>query len=238
MFVPGLKNSDAHPVTVLPGLSNGAFRTNIGVYNGEDSGVSATIQLFNGTTRLGTQTVTLGPHSGTQVNRIFDAVGQAGMATTNAFAVVTASTSSADLFTYAAVIDNATADSSFVSGEEDVPAPSSPGPTSETINVGLSNYLFSPGTNSPIQITAGVATTLIFESSQGSHGFSGVTELGIAGNNNITAATEDDGYGSGQPARTYSVTFTAPLSARGSTFQFWCTIHQLTQNMGGTIHVN
>ena len=33
MFVPGLKNADSHAVTVLPGLSNGLFRTNIGIYN-------------------------------------------------------------------------------------------------------------------------------------------------------------------------------------------------------------
>ena len=237
MFVPGLKNSDAHPVTVLPGLSNGAFRTNIGVYNGEDSGVSATIQLFNGTTLLGSQPVTLGPHSGTQINRIFDVVGQAGMATTNAFAVVTATTAGAELFTYAAVIDNATADSSFVSGEEDVPAPASPSPTSERIDVSLSNYMYSPGTATPIQVTAGTATTLYFESGQGSHGFSGIPALGIQGSNNITTADEGDGYGSpGHPAATYTVTFTAPASARGQTFEFWCTVHPTT--MRGTLRVN
>jgi len=208
------------------------------VYNRGDSGVNAAIKLYNGTTLLGTQNVTLGPRSGTQINRIFDAVGQAGVTTTNAFAVVAADNPSADLFTYAAVIDNATADSSFVSGVEDVAAPTGPAPSAETISVSLTNYSFSPGTNSPVQVTAGVETTLFFEASQGSHGFSGVTELGIAANNNITAGTDDDGYGGGgQPARTYRVTFTAPLSARGSTFQFWCTVH-VPENMRGTIHVN
>ena len=237
MFVPGLKNSDAHAVSVLTGLSNGLFRTNIGLFNRGDAGVNAAIKLYNGTTLLGTQNVTLGPRSGTQINRIFDAVGQAAIATTNAFAVVAAGNPTDALFTYAAVIDNATSDSSFVSGEQDVAAPTGPGPSPETVNVTLTNFAFSPGTNSPVQVTAGVATTLFFESGQGSHGFSGVTELGIAGNNNITAATEDDGYGGGQPARTYRVTFTAPLSARGSTFQFWCTVH-VPENMRGTIHVN
>jgi hypothetical protein len=237
MFVPGLKNSEAHAVSVLTGLANGLFRTNIGVYNRDDSGVNATIKLYNGTTLLGTQPVTLGPHSGTQINRIFDVVLQAAVTTTNAFAVVAADNPNADLFTYAAVIDNATADSSFVSGEEDVAAPG-PAPT-ETINVTLTNYSFSPGSNSPVQVTAGVETTLFFESSQGSHGFSGVTQLGIAANNNITAGTDDDGYGGGQQPRTYrTVPFTPPLSARGQTFQFWCTVHQVTNNMGGTIHVN
>jgi hypothetical protein len=237
MFVPGLKNSEAHSVSVLPGLANGLFRTNIGVYNREDSGVNVTIKLFNGTTLLGTQSVILGTHSGTQINRIFDAVGQSAMTTTNAFAVVTADNPTADLFTYAAVIDNATADSSFVSGEEDVAAPTGPSPTAETINVSLSNYSFSPGTSAPIQVTAGAATTLFFESGQGTHGFSGISALGINGNNNISAAEEGDGYGMApHPATTYSVTFTAPASARGTTFDFWCTVHPTT--MRGTLRVN
>jgi hypothetical protein len=237
MFVPGLKNSEAHAVSILTGLSNGAFRTNIGVFNRDDSGVNATIKLFDGTTLLGTQPVTLGPHSGTQINRIFDVLGQAGRTTTNAFAVVAADNPNADLFTYAAVIDNATADSSFVSGEEDVAAPTGPSPTAETINVSLSNYSFSPGTSSPIQVTAGTATTLFFESGQGSHGFSGVPALGIAGSNNISTAEEGDGYGTpGRAAATYTVTFTAPASARGSTFDFWCTVHPTT--MRGTLRIN
>lgn len=237
MFVPGLKNSDSHPVTVLPGLSNGLFRTNIGVYNREDSGVNATIKLYNGTTLLGTQSLTLGPHSGTQINRIFDAVGQGTMTTTNAFAVVAADNPNAELFTYAAVIDNATADSSFVSGEEDVPAPTSPGPTSETINVTLTNYAFSPGTAQPLQVTAGTATTLHFESGQGTHGFSGVSALGITGSNNIAAQQDGDGYGTpGHAATTFNVTFTPPASARGQTFDFWCTVHPTI--MRGTLRVN
>jgi hypothetical protein len=126
MFVPGMKSSQGHPVSVLTGLSNGLFRTNIGVYNGNDAGVSATIKLFNGAVLLGTQTVTLGPRSGTQINRIFDAVGQGGLVTTNAYAVVESGNAAAPLFTYAAVIDNVTADSSFISGEEDEPGPSGP----------------------------------------------------------------------------------------------------------------
>ena len=238
MFIPGLRNSEAHSVSVLTSLSNGAFRTNIGVYNGEDSGVVVTIRLFNGTTQLGSQVVNLGPRSGTQINRIFDAVGQAGLATTNAYAVVETNDPNAEVFSYAAVIDNATTDPIFVIGAEDERAPSGPGPSAQTINISLTNYSFSPGSNSPVEVTAGAETTLFFEASQGSHGFSGVTELGIAGSNSITAGTDDDGYGGGgQSPRTYRVTFTAPVSARGSTFQFWCTVH-IPQNMRGTIHVN
>jgi hypothetical protein len=124
MFIPGMKVTQAYAVSVLTGLSNGLFRTNIGIYNGNDVGVTATIRLFNGGTQLGSQAVSLGPRSGTQINRIFDVMGQAGLVTTNAHAVV--ESSSAPLFTYGAVIDNATADSSFVAGQEDVPAPVGP----------------------------------------------------------------------------------------------------------------
>jgi plastocyanin len=237
MFVPGMEPSDAHSTSVLTELSNGLFRTNIGVYNGNDTGVSATIKLYNGTTLLGTQSVTLGPRAGTQINRIFDMVGQAGMTTTNAFAVVAADNPNANLFTYAAVIDNTTADSSFVSGAEDVPAPAQPSP--QTINVNLVNYSFNPGTGQPIQVTAGASTTLVFESTQGTHGFSGISALGIAMTNNISAATEGDPYygGGAHAAVTYTVTFTPPESARGQTFNFFCTVHG-AMVMPGTLHVN
>jgi plastocyanin len=237
MFVPGMNASDAHAASVLTELSNGLFRTNIGVYNGNDAGVSATIKLYNGSTLLGTQTLNLGPRSGMQVNRIFDAVGQAGMTTTNAFAVVTADNPSLGLFAYAAVIDNATADSSFVSGAEDDPAPAVVSP--QTINVNLVNYMFTPGTSQPIQVTAGASTTLVFEATQGSHGFSGVSAIGLAGTNKIEAASDGDPYyGNGaHPAVTYTVTFTPPESARGQTFNFFCTVHG-AMVMPGTLHVN
>jgi len=236
MFVPGMKVSDAHAASVLTELSNGLFRTNIGVYNGNDAGVSATIKLYNGSTLLGAQTVNLGPRSGTQINRIFDAVGQAGMTTTNAFAVVAADNVNLGLFAYAAVIDNATSDSSFVAGEEDALAPATPSP--QTINVNLVNYSFTPGTNQPIQVTAGASTTLFFQATEGSHGFSGISAIGLAGASNIAAATDGDPYygNAGHPAVTFTTTFVPPESARGSTFEFWCTVHPST--MRGTLHVN
>jgi hypothetical protein len=126
MFVPGMKSSQAHAVSVLTGLSNGLFRTNVGIYSGNDVGVSATVKLFNGAVLLGTETVTLGPRSGTQLNGIFQRFGQGSLVTTNAHAVVESDNPAAGLFTYGAVIDNATSDSSFVSGELDIPAPEGP----------------------------------------------------------------------------------------------------------------
>ena len=155
MFVPGMKSSDAHATSVLTELSNGLFRTNVGIYNGNDTGVTATIKLYDGSTLLGTQSVVLGARSGTQVNRIFNAVGQGDRATTNAFAVVSSDNPNLGLFTYGAVIDNATADSSFVAGAADALAPAAPTP--QTVSVSLVNYSFTPGTSSPIQVTAGAS---------------------------------------------------------------------------------
>jgi plastocyanin len=238
MFIPGFENSEAHSVSVLTSIANGAFRTNIGVYNGEDSPVAVTIRLFNGPTQLGTQAVSLGPHAGTQINRIFDAVGQGAVTTTNAYVVVDTGDPSAEVFSYAAVIDNTTTDPIFVPGAEDVRAPSGPAPAAETVNVDVSSYNYSPGTSTPIQITAGAETTLFFQSSNGTHGFSGITQLGIAGTNNISAGVEGDPYygGGGRAPTTYSVTFSAPASARGQTYEFWCTLHPTL--MRGTLHVN
>ncbi len=235
MFVPGVKASAAHAVSVVTGLSNGLFRTNVGIYNGNDVGVSATVKLFNGAVLLGMEPVTLGPRSGTQLNGIFGRFGQGGLVTTNAHAVVESGNPAVALFTYAAIIDNTTADSSFVAGEEDLPAPSGPAP--QTINVNLTNYNFSPGSSQPIVVTAGASTTLFFESTQGSHGFSGISSLGLAGASNISAEVADDPYyGGGHPAVTYTVTFTPPVSARGSTFDFWCTVHPSL--MRGTLRIN
>jgi plastocyanin len=237
MFVPGLRNSEAHSVSVLTSLANGAFRTNIGVYNREDSGVSVTIRLFNGATQLGSHVVNLGPHSGTQINRIFDVVGQPALVTTNAYAVVETSDPNGEVFSYAAVIDNATTDPIFVTGAEDVRAPAGPAPNAQTVNVTLTNYSYTPGTSAPIEVTAGGETTLFFESASGTHGFSGISQLGITGSNNISAGVEDDGYGGGtRPPTTYRVTFTAPASARGQTYEFWCTTHPTL--MRGTLRVN
>ena len=125
-----------------------------------------------------------------------------------------------------------------------VPPAATPTPgsgSSQTINVEATTWQYIPGTSSPIQVTAGVATTLVFTSSSGTHGFTGIPELSIAGSNNISAGEPGDGYGGGSSPTVHRVTFTAPPSARGQTFSFNCTLETCGtghDSMRGTLRVN
>ena len=123
MFIPGLPSSSAKVVTVLTSLMNGDFRTNIGVYNPNAVGVTATLRLFDGPVLLGTFPVTLGPQTGAQVNDIYGQLKFGTLKTTNGYCTVESSAAGAPLFTYAAEADNTTQDTIFVVGTDDVPAP-------------------------------------------------------------------------------------------------------------------
>ena len=202
MFVPGVKGSDAHPVSVLPGLANGAFRTNIGVFNPNDVTVAATVRLFQGGALLGSQAVTVGPHSGTQINRVFEIFGQGGVITTNAFAVVESAGATAPLFTYAAVIDNATSDSSFVAGDVDLPSPGGPvatatppgspptatptptptTPATTVVNLTAQQFRWSfDGGGTIFVMHVGQTYELRMRTLDVTHGFSGLPEIGLSG---------------------------------------------------------
>ena len=136
MFIPGLDNSAADPVTVLTSIRNlgpgAGFRTNVGVFNPEDSAVTVTFSIFdaNGAAVGNPVSRPVAGHSGVQVSGIFNAAGAgaAGFVTDNAVIVVSAT---GEVFSYAAVIDNATTDPIFVIGAEDQPPqPFTPGVTS------------------------------------------------------------------------------------------------------------
>lgn len=194
MFIPGLRASEAHATSVLTQIGNGAFRANIGVYNGNDVGALATIKLFSGTALLGVQAVPLGPRSGTQINRIFDVVGQGAVTTTNAYAVV--ESDGAPLFTYAAVIDNATTDPIFVRGADDQRGPggpiatatppppaATPTPTpaaATVVNLTAEQFVwkFDGGANS-FTMHVGQLYELRMRTLDVTHGFSGVAALGL-----------------------------------------------------------
>ena len=129
MFIPGLKNSEAHRNTVLTSVRNGSFRTNVGAFNHEDSAVTVTFTIFDAGVSVGTPVVrSIAAHSGVQVSGIFGAAGQGGHATENAVIVASAT---GEVFSYAAVLDNNTTDPIFVVGAEDRPPQAfTPAPTS------------------------------------------------------------------------------------------------------------
>ncbi len=139
MFIPGLDESDAHSTTVLTSIRHtpassgvGTFRTNVGVFNPEDSPVNVTFTIFDdGTNQVGSPVTRLvGGHSGAQISGIFEAAGAGSVTTSNAVIVVSAAT---EVFSYAAVLDNNTADPIFVVGAEDQPQqPITPIPRSPT----------------------------------------------------------------------------------------------------------
>jgi heme/copper-type cytochrome/quinol oxidase subunit 2 len=225
--------------------------------------VVATIRLYqSGSVLLGSTQVNLAGKTGTQVSNIFQVVGFGSMATTNGYATVE-SDNGLPLFSYAATADNATQDPVLVVGSGDLPAPAGFHPSTPTpagtsapaatptptppvgvpqrIEIDVARYAFTPGTSAPIQVTAGNPTTLHFTSSDVTHGFSGIPQLGINGTNVISPGSYDPYGGGGQPVE-YTVTFTAPASARGQSFPFSCTANPTCGSghatMLGTLRVN
>ena len=157
MFIPGLPSSAAQPVTVLTNLANagsatGSFRTNIGVYNPNATGVTATIRLyeFEGSfppVLLGVMPLNLAGQTGTQVTNIYKTLGFETLQTTSGYATVESSDASKPLFTYAATADNTTQDPVLVVGAPDVPAP--PGFNPPTPTAGSANPTPTPTTAAP-----------------------------------------------------------------------------------------
>ena len=229
MFIAGVPSSEAHTTSVLMQLANGAFRTNIGVYNGNDVAAVATIKLFDGGALLGMQTIALAPRSGTQVNRIFDVLGQGAVTTENAYAVV--ESDGVPLFTYAAVIDNTTTDPIFVSGAEDERAPAgmvvatatpplpppnptpTPTPASTTV-VNLTAEQFRwrfDGSGTSFTMRAGQTYEVHMRTLDVTHGFSGLAEIGLQ-----SAAL--------RPGSAEIVEIARPTAAQVGTHSFVCDI--------------
>jgi len=143
MFIPGLRGDRAFTATVLTSVRhdplNGivaGFRTNAGAFNPGDADASASFVIFDASgAQLAPSLVrTVPAHSGVQISGIFEAAGLPNVATENATIVVTANV---PLLTYAAVLDNRTADPIFVQGAPNqsaqaptaTPTQSGPGPT-------------------------------------------------------------------------------------------------------------
>jgi plastocyanin len=128
MFIPGLDLSAAHPRTVLTSIRNGGagagFRTNAGAFNPADVPVSVTFRIHDasGVQRGSGVTRAVAAHSGVQVSALFTAAGASDFETEDGVVTVQAT---GPVFSYAAVIDNATTDPIFVIGARDV-APDEP----------------------------------------------------------------------------------------------------------------
>jgi hypothetical protein len=129
MFIPGLDGSQAHTLSALTsvmsgdvqgnGGNNGAgFRTNVGIYNPNDSPATITFTAFANHAPVGGDiTRVIGPHSGGQINGIFDeSTGNFPSNTDNGVVFVS---SDVPVFSYAAVIDNNTSDPYLVIGSPD-----------------------------------------------------------------------------------------------------------------------
>ena len=227
MFVPGLPSSAAHAVTVLTGLVSGDSRTNVGVYNPNDTAVTATIRLYDGPVLLGTKTVGLSGHAVTQTGHIYAEVGFGSLVRSNGYATVESDNPGAPLFTYAAEADNRSGDLILIVGTADVaapagfnpptptatvtptltptPIPQSPTPTptipsgTQTITINVKAWDFSPGgpVSPPIVLQVGTTYRLVFhnvdtpQTTNPRHGFSGISDLGLPGSDNIEFGKPD-----------------------------------------------
>lgn len=220
MFVPASRIDSAFPFTALTSVRNGGagkgFRSNVGVYNPNDVSLTPAFRVYDGTTLLGTTSLTapLSPHTGAQINDIFAAVGAAATSTSNAVVVVDGGGAS-PLLSYAAVIDNETTDPIFVVGAEDQSPPAGP----QTVVVSVRAWDFSPGgpVSTPLKLRVGTAYTLIFHNvdtpgtPNPKHGFSGISDLGLPSTDDIS------------PGHDFMISGFTPLDYQRGTYPFVCT---------------
>jgi hypothetical protein len=122
MYVAGLSAAEAYAEAVVTSLSFSAnlsagFRTNVGVYNGNDVAQMVTFTLFNPQGVQIGQTVQLVPaRTPLQINNI---AGFVGIATdVPSFYCVVRGDGTSKLYVYAAVLDNQSQDLIFVKGAE------------------------------------------------------------------------------------------------------------------------
>jgi plastocyanin len=225
MFIPGLDNSKAFPATILTSIRNGGsgsgFRTNVGVFNPGDAPVSATFTIFDGNgAAVGTPVVRSVPaHSGVQVSGIF-AVANAGTVST-ADAVVTVSASGA-VFSYAAVIDNATTDPIFVVGARD--QTSSTGSIIRVVQVGLNGTTFTDAASGNTTTTIHVGDTVKWVwAGTMTHGVTAGTCTGGGGGYYGAGTCDASGeFASGRHSGPFEYSFTF---SQAGTFKYYCDVH-------------
>ena len=122
--IPALPRQAAHTRAVLvPLSSNGGslangFRTNVGVFNPNESPVDVILSLFTSTgDPIGTPLArTCAPKEPFQIDDVFSALDAGTEVRDGAFVVVQ---STAPVFSYAIVIDNQSSDPTFIQGVDD-----------------------------------------------------------------------------------------------------------------------
>jgi heme/copper-type cytochrome/quinol oxidase subunit 2 len=138
--------------------------------------------------------------------------------------VVESGSSGVNLFTYAAVIDNATADSSFVSGEEDLPAPAGPAVTVVELVGRQFRWSFNGG-GSSFTMQVGQTYELRMRTADVTHGFSGLPEIGLSG----AALT---------PGSAAIVQIIQPAPGQVGSYSFFCDIECGSgHGFGGSIQI-
>ena len=81
MFIPGLPPSAARVLAVMTGLSNGDSRTNIGIYNPNESRGDGDDSAVRRAGVAGDQSVGLAARGGAQVNNIYEQMGFGSLVT-------------------------------------------------------------------------------------------------------------------------------------------------------------
>jgi hypothetical protein len=122
MYVPGLSAGEAYAEAVLTSLSFSAnlstgFRTNVGVYNGNDVAQTVTFTLYNPQgVQIGQTSQLVPARTPLQINNIASFVGIA--ADVPSFYCVVRGDGFSKNYTYAAVLDNQSQDLIFVKGAQ------------------------------------------------------------------------------------------------------------------------
>jgi plastocyanin len=205
---------------------------------------------------LGTKSVGLAGHAGTQLNNIYDQVGFGSLVRGNGYATVESSDSGSPLFTYAAEADNKSGDLILIVGAQDIAAPlgfnaptatptSPPGGSGPTptptptqsgttviVNVGQSGTSFSPST---AVIQAGDTVEWDFKDSSGYHSTTSgtCTPDPYYGGSNCSSLPSGLNWDSGLMG--VGQKFSQRFTTAGS-YRYYCSVHG--SMMTGTVQVN
>jgi plastocyanin len=190
---------------------------------------------------LGTKSVGLEAHAGTQLNNIYDQVGFGSLVRGNGYATVESSDGGSPLFTYAAEADNKSGDLILIVGAQDVAAPlgfhaPTPTPTQSgttvIVNVGQGGTTFSPST-SVIQVGDTVEWDFKDSSSYHSTTSGTCTVDPYYGGSNCSPLPSGLNWDSGQMG--VGQKFSQRFTTAGS-YRYYCSVHG--SMMTGTVQVN